>query len=581
MKNLIKLSILGCAIIGISSCTNKQEHIHDLMYIKKVDADCIHEGCEEYYKCGVEECGKTFSDKEAKNEVDIATLKINPTGVHTGGEATCTEQAVCTVCDQKYGDVGGHKFIKEVVDNEYLAKEADCVKGATYYYSCECGEKGEETFVSGKALGHSLVNIDSNYLNSKCERCDYYHHIIEAENMRSNAWNEDGAEYRDKLWKTENDIYSGRFCVKSVNDNGVLRPGKVYLEYNVDLLEDTTLTMKMRLALGGTSVAKSGWKVVINGAPVSINGTFDSPNGNDWDTETWRDYTYKDIDFKAGKNVVRMYIESGCSCNIDYVSFDGLNLVNKHNLVLIGEENGHYYGCSDEGCEEKTPIVSHIFDKQVVSDEHLKEGNTYYYSCECGQNGTETFTADVHTHNYGQVNAGQNDVLKCDCGAMKRKFDLALSYSESWSEGTDKTDALWRNLGGNNTDLDSKNMVSHINDMTHEGGNDDKYWITIGVRTNSSTPVEVDLYFNAAVNDGSWDNVVLRLNEEIITPEDPTMDKMGWNTFVNQEFGKITLLPNQVNTIRISPKQGCQMNWAYFQIDSEVPTINATEELPL
>ena len=48
-----------------------------------------------------------------------------------------------------------HSFTKENTDGAYLAVGADCIKSAEYYYSCECGEKGEETFTVGVPLGHT------------------------------------------------------------------------------------------------------------------------------------------------------------------------------------------------------------------------------------------------------------------------------------------------------------------------------------------------------------------------------------------------------------------------------------------
>lgn len=42
-----------------------------------------------------------------------------------------------------------HKFDKQVAETLYLKSEANCQAKATYYYSCECGEKGTDTFEIG------------------------------------------------------------------------------------------------------------------------------------------------------------------------------------------------------------------------------------------------------------------------------------------------------------------------------------------------------------------------------------------------------------------------------------------------
>ena len=41
------------------------------------------------------------------------------------------------------------------IANEYfMSPDGTTVVSATYYYSCECGEKGSETFEYGEPLGH-------------------------------------------------------------------------------------------------------------------------------------------------------------------------------------------------------------------------------------------------------------------------------------------------------------------------------------------------------------------------------------------------------------------------------------------
>lgn len=47
-----------------------------------------------------------------------------------------------------------HAFDKEVVEEQYLASAATCTEKAKYYKSCDCGEKGTETFESGELAAH-------------------------------------------------------------------------------------------------------------------------------------------------------------------------------------------------------------------------------------------------------------------------------------------------------------------------------------------------------------------------------------------------------------------------------------------
>ena len=79
---------------------------------------------------------------------------------HSGGTATCTEQAVCDHCGQPYGALKAHSFTAETAEEQYLKSAATCTEKAVYYKSCAvCGtsSKGtadEATFESGKPLGH-------------------------------------------------------------------------------------------------------------------------------------------------------------------------------------------------------------------------------------------------------------------------------------------------------------------------------------------------------------------------------------------------------------------------------------------
>lgn len=64
----------------------------------------------------------------------------------SGGTATCTQKAVCSVCSNEYGELLDHDFTQKVKTEPYLAEAATCLSRAKYYYSCVCGEKGTETF---------------------------------------------------------------------------------------------------------------------------------------------------------------------------------------------------------------------------------------------------------------------------------------------------------------------------------------------------------------------------------------------------------------------------------------------------
>ena len=80
---------------------------------------------------------------------------------HSGGKATCTQNAVCEFCKAEYGEKLPHDFTAETVDAKYLKSAATCTEKAVYYKSCAvCGLSSESTadeatFFSGNALDHN------------------------------------------------------------------------------------------------------------------------------------------------------------------------------------------------------------------------------------------------------------------------------------------------------------------------------------------------------------------------------------------------------------------------------------------
>ena len=88
----------------------------------------------------------------------------------------------CKNCDSTSEKVN-HTFDKKKVStNTYFASAATCTEGPKYYYSCECGEKGTETFTSGNALGHNYsvsrnngkaatCTTDGKASDMQCSRC--------------------------------------------------------------------------------------------------------------------------------------------------------------------------------------------------------------------------------------------------------------------------------------------------------------------------------------------------------------------------------------------------------------------------
>ena len=76
--------------------------------------------------------------------------------------------------------VPAHSDVNKVTTETYF-KSGSCTEGSTYYYSCDCGHIGTETFTAA-ATGHKLVEHEANPATctsdgweayETCENCDY------------------------------------------------------------------------------------------------------------------------------------------------------------------------------------------------------------------------------------------------------------------------------------------------------------------------------------------------------------------------------------------------------------------------
>ena len=422
--------------------------------------------------------------------------------------------------------------------------------------------------------GHDMVNY-SDDSKAKCSRCDTYSRIYDLNDARSNAWL--GEEYNDQLCKcADGAAYKGNYVgrVTDVASDPNLA-GKVYLEFDAYANKNADARIDFGIGLPTGETDKIRFTVLINGQEVTHDGGKLSTNNPGW--TTFNSVYYADAKLSHGYNTVRIYINEGACCNLDYIKLTTTaNLTEDHSFSLVSNDEEHFYKCNS--CEETYGHSAHVYDREVETDEYKTSENTYYKSCSCGKAGTETF--EVHVHSYHQEIAGFNDVMVCDCGAMKRKFDLATSFSESWSEGTAKTDALWRQLGSSpRSSLDSGNWISHINDVVYDGQHDGQYWMEIGVTFEGTEDIEVELILNAGVSDRKNWNVMDFIVNGTEIENNGSFEGYGWNAYTDYTFGKITLKAGQLNTIRISPNNGCSMNWCYLQINSEIPTVNATQTL--
>ena len=330
-------------------------------------SDCKNKGWDAYVKC--DDCGQLFAEDGTTEIAQIPFRELSSN--HTGGTATCTAQAVCTVCSQPYGDLAAHSYTAADKKAEALKSEGNCRDFAVYYYSCSAcgkvenndshvflGEKNANNHVGGTALvnqseANHKTQTDGYTGDTKCLGCgeiiDYGEPIPAGAHTPANVWSTDGTHH----WKE---------C--SVVGCGVVIDGS-----------------KAEHTSTGANVATCRKAAVCDVCNVSYGTVAD----HDWNTSSWE---------KDATGHWHKCNTAGCTEKNAFAAHSGgtATCTAKANCSVCGEPHGD--------------LAAHNYTAQTKKPEALKsEGNcrdvaVYYYSCSaCGKVEND----DNHTFNGDKV----------------------------------------------------------------------------------------------------------------------------------------------------------------------------------
>lgn len=87
----------------------------------------------------------------------------------------CTATGCDVTVNADKNGYAAHNYNQKVATKDYLKTAANCTDAAVYFYSCECGAKGTETFTEGTALGHTPStewSKDTTYHWHVCQTCN-------------------------------------------------------------------------------------------------------------------------------------------------------------------------------------------------------------------------------------------------------------------------------------------------------------------------------------------------------------------------------------------------------------------------
>lgn len=217
MKAIKRLSVIFIALFVFCICIPSafacgETAASVFVYHKAMPATCTEGGYGEYWECDgsyyadasgnvkldgipyTEPAGHRMSEWEYLGNGEHARYCMRSgcdygeTGDCHGGNASCTEKAVCTDCGALYGEFAhdyelvaapdgkhfercvkcGHEtsavacsYTEEVADKIYVANaDGKCTDNATFFKSCECGNHGTDTFSSSVKLGSLGIGHD-------------------------------------------------------------------------------------------------------------------------------------------------------------------------------------------------------------------------------------------------------------------------------------------------------------------------------------------------------------------------------------------------------------------------------------
>ena len=329
-------------------------------------SDCKNKGWDAYVKCN--DCGQLFAEDGTTEiaEIPFRALSSN----HTGGTATCTAQAVCTVCSQPYGALAAHSYTSTDKKTEALKTEGNCNDYAVYFYSCSAcgkvekndshvflGEKNANNHVGGTALVNQSeenhkTQTDGYTGDTKCLGCGviigYGQSIPAGAHTPAGVWSNDPTHH----WKE---------C--TVVGCGIVIDGSM-AEHKSEKAENKATCQKA---------------AVCDVCGVSYGTVAD----HDWNTSSWE---------KDATGHWHKCNTAGCTEKKDFATHSGgtATCTAKANCSVCGEPHGD--------------LAAHDYTAQTKKPEALKsEGNcrdvaVYYYSCSaCGEvenNDSHTFNGD-------------------------------------------------------------------------------------------------------------------------------------------------------------------------------------------
>ena len=378
----------GC---GTTDIIPSEEHIHVFNVKDAMDthfaaeANCQH-GLLFYYSCECDANGtETF---EVSNKLDHKYTNYvynNDATEYEDGTETAYCDYGCGTADTrvKEGSKLEHVHVFDLKDKNpgTFASNATCQEKARFYYSCVCGERGTETFEDGELVDHYFENY---------------------------VYNNDATEYEDGT-ETANCYYGCGETDTRVVVGSALGHTHVYDQQ----IESPATFSEAATCEHGTIFFKSckcgeiGTETFDDGKPAHYFILQDRGDPYVASSSTCQHgvlYYYSCVCGEKGTETFEIG-DAEPHKFFDYV-YD-----NNATIEADGTETAYCcYGCgtTDTRVKEGTALGHvHVYnvknngDYYYVDSPTCQHGYIYYYSCECGERGTETWDdGNIGNHNY-------------------------------------------------------------------------------------------------------------------------------------------------------------------------------------
>ena len=441
-------------------------HIH--VYDQKIESwetwaaggDCQH-GTIFFKSCICGEIGtETFDDGKPQPHNFTSYHYNNDATEYEDGTETAYCDYGCGTTDTRVviGSALGHTHVFNVENTLILnqASSATCEHGTGYYYMCACGEVGTEIFYRDNKLDHNFgiyyYNNDATETEDGTETafCVYgcgttdtrvkpntqlgHVHVFNVKDGSLTNYKESGTCYRGSIWYyvckcgergteadtyTDDNILEHRFEEYNYTPNGQLLS---YCEYDCGMM--------------------------------SLNGQLHTHEFDQ--TADWDYLFYKSANCQHG-----ILFYHSCVCGekgtvtfevglkLDHVFFD-YYYDNNATLEEDGTETAHcYYGCGETDTRVKEgTCLGHVHefnvknngDWYIAESPNCSHGWFYYYACQCGEKGTETYEVGEPADHYLTISyiwSSDNSTVKGVATCMKNcgyetteevETDITINY---------------------------------------------------------------------------------------------------------------------------------------------------------